>query len=326
MSAYQRAYTVLQKRLPHFPVSYFSVVMGLAGFTIVLQKAETFLNAPRGASLISLGCATVLFVLMLVFYGMKIWQRFDFVRKELRHPVKLHFFPTISISLLLLSVAYLPLSNEISGYFWMTGVVLHSALMLFTLHAWMHWDIFKPQHMNPAWFIPAVGNILVPIVGVVHAPVELSWFYFSVGFYFWIILSTIFFLRIFFHEPLTQKLLPTLCILIAPPSVGLIAYVQLIGRVDVFASMLYNIALAMTILLLSQGYLFVRLPFYLSWWAYSFPIAAIGIASVHMYHATTTPMYKYLFIFFSVVLAGCIAILVLKTVSAIKKGTICVEE
>ena len=43
---------------------------------------------------------------------------------------------------------------------------------------------------NP-WFIPVVGNIIVPIAGVDDAPAEVSWFFFSFGLIFWIALFTL---------------------------------------------------------------------------------------------------------------------------------------
>jgi tellurite resistance protein TehA-like permease len=39
----------------------------------------------------------------------------------------------------------------------------------------------KIHFMNPAWFIPVVGNILIPIAGVEYMPKAFSFFYFTVG-------------------------------------------------------------------------------------------------------------------------------------------------
>jgi tellurite resistance protein len=118
--------------------------------------------------------------------------------------------------------------------------------------------------MNPAWFIPAVGNILVPIVGIIHAPAEISWFFYSIGFFFWIILLIIFFNRIIFHSPLPEKLLPTLFILIAPPAVGFVSLVKLTGEVGDFSKILYYFGLFLTLLLMFQFNIFKKIKFYLS--------------------------------------------------------------
>jgi tellurite resistance protein len=162
---------------------------------------------------------------------------------------------------------------------------------------------------------------------VSHFNPELSWFFFSFGLLFWIILLVIFFYRIFFHEPLTEKMLPTLFILIAPPAVGFISYFKLTGEVNDFSKILYYSAVFFAFLLLSQVTIFKNIKkFYLSWWAYSFPLAAISIATALMYHQTRMIVYKYIFVSLIIILFSVIAILGYKTIKAIKRIEICVEE
>jgi tellurite resistance protein len=49
---------------------------------------------------------------------------------------------------------------------------------------------------------------------------------------------------------------------------------------------LYYIGLFLTLLLLTQASRFFNIKYYLSWWAYSFPLAAISIATLVMYQKT----------------------------------------
>ncbi len=128
---------------------------------------------------------------------------------------------------------------------------------------WIHHDHFEVQHLNPAWFIPAVGNVLVPVAGVQLGFIEISWFFFSIGMLFWVILLTIIFNRIMFHNPMQDKLIPTLFILIAPPAVGFIAYMKLAGELDAFARILYFAGLFLTMLMLIQVKRFAKLQFFL---------------------------------------------------------------
>ena len=55
---------------------------------------------------------------------------------------------------------------------------------------------------------------------------------------------------------------------------------------DPFARVLYYSGLFLTLLLATQVGRFLRIPFYLSWWAYAFPLAAIAIATLVMYERT----------------------------------------
>jgi len=249
-----------QNRLANFPVSSFSIVMGLAGFTIAWEKAQKAFDLDLGITPIFAGIASFIFIVISLIYLTKLIKHPNSVKMEIKHPIKLNFFPAISISLLLLSIVFLSINKAISLPLWIVGTTLHLAFTLYVISSWMHHDHFKINHMNPAWFIPAVGNVLVPIAGVALGYIDISWFFFSIGMLFWIILLVIFFNRILFHDPMATHLLPTLFILIAPPAVGFLAYTRLNGGIDNFGHFLYFVALFLTMLLLSQIKYFIRLP------------------------------------------------------------------
>ena len=313
-------------RIKYFPVSFFSVILGMSGFTIAFQKAEQVLQMPIHLSWYILMMTILFFIIISVVYLTKMIRFKDDVKNEFNHPIKLSFFPTFSISLLLLSVAFLSVNMIISKYLWLTGAIIHFIFTIKIISIWIQHTKFEIKHMNPAWFIPAVGNILVPVAGVSHFSSEISWLFFSIGLFFWIALFIIFFNRIIFHNPLPDKLLPTLFILIAPPAVGFISLVKLMGEINEFSKILYYFGLFIVFLLFAQINLFKKIKFYLSWWAYSFPIAAITIATILMFHETNILMFKYLsWILFSM-LNAIIILLLAKTTIAISKKEICVEE
>ncbi len=312
-------------RLKYFPMSFFSITMGMSGMVIILQKMETFLDLFKVSSYF-LVLTVILFVLFLIIYFFKFIIFRKYVIEEFDNPIKLNFFPTFSISLLLLSIAFLVISPSISKYLLIMGAIIHLIFTIKIISIWIYRTDFKITHMNPAWFIPAVGNILVPISGVKFLPIEISWFFFSIGLMFWIILLIIFFNRIIFHEPLPEKLLPTLFILIAPPAVGFISLVKLTEQFDSFSKILYYFALFLVLLLFSQFRIFTKVKFYLSWWAYLFPITAITTATFLMFHETKTIFFKNLFIVFLTISILLFLILFIKTIQAIIKKELCVEE
>lgn len=128
-----------------------------------------------------------------------------------------------------------------------------------------------------------------------------------------------------FHHPLPDKLLPTLFILIAPPAVGFISYLKLAGGLDGFGRLLYFSALFLTLLLFLQIPRFVRLPFYLSWWAYSFPLAALTVATLAMHDVTGLPVYGFLAWLLLGILYAVVVYLIARTLHAIVRHQICVE-
>ena len=198
---------------------------------------------------------------------------------------------------------------------------------IFIISEWIRHDRFKIEHMTPGWFIPIVGSVIVPIAGVKHGLVELSWFFFSVGIIFWLILLVIVMYRMFFHAPIAERLLPTLFILFAPPAIGFIAYVRLTGGgIDSFGRVLYYFSLFMFFLVLYQLPRLMKINFYLSWWAYSFPMAAKTLASFLMLSLVHDPLIAAIAWFELAFLTVIIAILVVRTITAITRGEICVED
>lgn len=313
-------------RLSNMPVSFFAVAMGLSGLTLAWEKAQQvrFLPVHAGGALTII--TSGVFLALLGFYTAKCVIYRPQVMRELGHPVRLSFFPAITISLLLLSAATFEFHTGLSKALWIVGAAGHLALTLYVLGAWINQTHFEIHHMNPAWFIPVVGNIVAPIAGVQHGLIEPSWFFFSIGLVFWVVLMVIVFYRIIFHNPLPDKLAPTLFILIAPPAVGFVSYVKLTGGLDPFARVLFFAALFITLLLFTQLAKFARLKFFLSWWAYSFPLAAMTVASLVMAELTGKGWYHTLGMTMFVVLNLVLALLIVRTIEAMLRGQICVAE
>jgi len=313
-----------EARLRHFPVSFFAMVMGLTGLSIAWRQAQTVFALPVDLATPILVLAGLSFAVLLAFYLIKLLRWREAVIAELGHPIHLNFFPTVSISLLLLAVGTLPHSLALAGVLWVLGSTLHLLLTLYVMGVWIHHDRFEIHHINPAWFIPMVGNVLVPIAGVPLGFAEVGWFYFSIGILFWLILFAIIVYRMLFHHPLPERLVPTFFILIAPPAVGFIAYLQLVGDLDPFARVLYYSGLFLTLLLASQAPRFLRISFYLSWWAYAFPLAAITIATLIMYERTGIAAFAGIGWLLLTLVTLVVVYLLARTAEAVAANSICV--
>ncbi len=271
-------------RLANLPISFFASVMGLAGLTLAWHKAVHTLHiADDRVPLALAGFAVLVFGALLALYATKLLLHPAQVMEEYHHPVRLHFIPTVSISTLLLSIVAHALWPAVAAPLFVVGASLHLVLTLVVLNSWFNRDHYQVTHLNPAWFIPIVGNVLVPLTGVPLGFVELSWFFFAIGLVFWLVLFAIIVNRVLFHNPLPERMAPTLFILIAPPAIGFLSYVKLTGSLDAGARILYYFALFMTLFLATQAPRLLRAKFFLSWWAYSFPLAAITIATLTMY-------------------------------------------
>ena len=323
-----------QPRLPYFPVSFFSMIMGLSGYTLTLIRLDELglLTRVTNFSLLGLQVSLVeifaalsiaLFIVLSALYAAKAIRHRESVIAELDHPAMLSFFPTITISLILIGTFLATWVPSLALLIWQIGGIGQLLLTLLILTRWIHHDHFEIHHISPAWFIPAVGNILVPLAGVENASMELNWFFFSIGLLFWILLFTIIMYRMIFHHPMPENLLPTLFIMIAPPAVGCISYLHLVPDLDNFARFLYYSALFLTLLLLVQTPRFARLPFSLSWWAYSFPLAAMTVASLMMYEETSKDYFLVISYALLLILTVVILLLLVRTFNAARHNRIC---
>jgi tellurite resistance protein len=315
----------IPNRLEFFPVMMFAIVMGLSGLSLVLIKAHEVLTLSsfwgNTLSLITLA----IFVFIFGTYVVKIVKYPHMVKEELAHPVRINFFAAISISFILVSMIMKSININIAFGLFVIGAVLHLFFTFYTLRFWITKNV-EILHSNPAWFIPIVGNLIVPIGGVGFVDNALLLFYFSIGIFFWIIMLAIILNRIIFHHQFAQKFMPTLFILIAPPSIGLLSYFKLTQSLDMFANILFNLGLFFTLLLLFMYQSFLHIKFFISWWAFTFPLATIALASMLMFEQTNSPFYAYLSYFFILFLTIVVIIVAYNTLKHIAKKEICIME
>lgn len=314
-----------ENRLKFFPIMMYAITMGMGGLTIAYQKAAQWIGFPHiiGTSLMYI--TTLTFILVSAIYIVKYFKYTEAVKKEFAHPIRVNFFAAISISMLMLAIIYKEAYPNISAIFWYPGTLLHFYLTMHTIAFWIN-DNQELAHSNPAWFIPIVGNVLVPVAGIGFASQGILIYFFSVGMFFWVILLSIILNRIIFHHQLAVKFMPTLFIFIAPPAVGFIAYFKMFHQLDFFAMFLFNIALFFTFLVAFMYKNFMKIEFFISWWAFVFPIAAMAIAAMLMYVKTHDPILLALSYIMISVVTIVIAVVIYQTIIHMNKHDICIKE
>ncbi len=317
--------SIPSNRLQFFPIMMFATVMGLAGLTLVYKRGSEILQLPIFISTLIMFFTTIVFFIIVYLYISKIIKHKDEVEKELSHPVRINFFAASSISTLLLSMVYRHNIDLISQSLFFIGAVLHIFFTFYTIKFWINNNL-EMQHSNPAWFIPIVGNLIVPIAGKGFINDSILYFYFSIGIFFWIILFAIILNRIIFHAQFMPKFMPTLFILIAPPAIGFISYIKLTGNLDFFAQILFNLGLFFTILVFVMYKNFINIKFFISWWAFTFPMAAITLATILMYELKNYWFYSFLAYFLMIITTIVVLLVARQTLIHMKKKEICIME
>lgn len=272
-----------EKGLQYFPIALFSSVMGVSGVAISLRLVEDLWVNRFIASNVLTGLATFMFIINAVILIYRLAYHLDEVKQDYQHPLKMNFFGAISISLLLLAVLYYNFNETLSFYVWLAGAILQVGLTLKVLTTLIWERTLEVSQFNAAWVIPIVGNIVVPLAGVLHVDEVINWIFFSIGISFSVFYFTIFIFRMFFYPTPPAKLRPTLFILLAPPGVGFVSYIKLAGNMDAFAYILYGVAFYIGMLFIYQIKRFIAAPFSVAWWAFLFPSAAVTNATIYLY-------------------------------------------
>ncbi|APW40593.1 hypothetical protein RD110_09610 [Rhodoferax koreense] len=266
-------------------IAMFGMVMGIGGLSNAWAAAARTLGVPLWISQVLLVLALLAFVLLVVAHLAKLGFCFREVAEEFAHPVRSSFFPATSVSMVVLSIGLRAYSLPLAQALWWLGAAMHFVLAVTLIRRW----VLHAQDeavLTPAWFIPVVGNILVPVGGVPLGHVEISWFFFSVGLIFWLSFFTIVLHRVLFVPAMSQRSMPTLFILLAPPSIGLSAYLAFTGgQAGALGDILYCLALFIAILLATLWRHVAHGAFFMSWWAMTFPADGWAGATIAFFHA-----------------------------------------
>ena len=231
--------------LDYLPVGLFGSVMGLTALSVAWHLAQARYGTPEWVAPLIAATAVLAFVSLLIGYGVKLATAPDAVRAEFRHPIAGNLFGTVPISLLLLPIVVPPYARLLAQALWISGAVGMVLFAWFIVNRWMS-DRQQAAHATPAWIIPVVGLLDVPLAlpSLGLPPMHgLMVFALAVGLFFAVPLFTLVFSRLVFEPPLPDALKPSLLILAAPFAVGYSAYSVTAGQADLFAEALYMLML-----------------------------------------------------------------------------------
>jgi tellurite resistance protein len=310
-----------QNALQFLSVNSFGAVMGISGLSLAWRLSHKLFGT---SSLISelIGLfAIIIFVLLFIFYTIKLVKFPHKVFAEFSNPIAGNFFGAITVGILLLSSIVLPYSQKLGEVVWIVGTTLTLLLSYFLVSR-----LFKvkqdPLHAVPAMLIPGVANLNVPVTGVtmpfawVH---EVNLFFLAIGGILALIFLIFVIARLINHDPMAAAMTPSLLILIAPFEVGFLAYVNMTQSFDMLASILFYFGLFLfTVLFFKASNR--SIPFGTTWWAISFPLAVLSNATLkYAIYLNTWPM-KGIAAIILILVTVVIAALFIRTINHLING------
>ena len=310
--------------LDFLPVSIFGAVMGLSGLCFAWRIADKLWGLNFGISEPVAVIAIGLFIILTVAFIVKFRNNPSLPIKELDHPVAGSFYATFIISLLLIPGLLLPYAPALATLIWVIAALAMLLFAWYVLRKWLdHQQL--PENAMPAWVIPIVGTLDVPIVGAhlhIYGIHEICMVFFGIGLVFTFILLTMIVSRLMFQAAIPTPMQPTLLILTGPLALAFTGYESLTGIQDVFATVIFYFNIFLFALLASKIIILPKAcPFFVSWLSVSFPMAAVTISALH--YAEHRPGMSHMIIAaaFLFVTTLVIIFLAIQTLYRIFKGT-----
>ena len=261
------------------PINLFASVMGVTGLSLAWRQAVNLIAMPPLPGEIFGWLGVAIFVALAVTYTIKLARHPGAVHAEFAHPVVGNFFGTIAIGLLLISAFLFRYNAAFAEGVWMAGTVLTIVLAYVVVQKFLT----SPQKGDttlPPLILPGVATLDITVTGAgmpfewAH---EVNLFAFAIGAVMALVLIVLIFQRLRHFEALPAASRPMLMMLVAPFAVGFLAYTNL-REVDMLASVLIYFGWFL-FLVLAPVVFRVENSFGVAWWAISFPLAALSIAS-----------------------------------------------
>lgn len=254
----------LLKRLP-IPIS--GLMLGLAATgNLVLSYGSIYRNI--------FGFISAIILMLLVI---KVVVEPNAITEGLNNPVVCSVIPTFSMSIMLLSAYIKPYFSLLAFGFWIIGLLLHAALIIyFTLKYILKFDIKK---VFPSYFIVYVGIVAASVTAPTFGQALLGQYIFWFGLITYFILLPVVLYRIFSVKKIPEPAQPTIAIFAAPASLCLAGYLNSFQvKSMAMVSFLACLALIMTIGVLLKLPKLLKIKFYPSYSSFTFPFVISGIA------------------------------------------------
>lgn len=250
------------------PVPLCGVMLGMAALGNLLQSYSEGIRYVCGVF------AAVLLVLILLklimFPGM--------VKEDLANPIMASVAGTFSMALMILSTYVKPFIGQTAYYIWLFAIVLHIVLIIyFTVKFLLKLQMPK---VFASYYIVYVGIAVAAITAPVYEKLSVGSAAFWFGFVTLILLFVLVTYRYVKFRQVPDPVKPLICIYAAPVSLCIAGYVQSVTpKTYGFLVAMFIVATVLYVFALVKAVGYLKLPFYPSYAAFTFPFVISAIAS-----------------------------------------------
>lgn len=150
-----------QPKLAYFSIALFASVMGIGGLALAFKKVSLFkefaFSSFFNISSMTFGIlASVIFVILLISYILRMFLYIEHFKADIKHQVKINFLSSIPISMLILVAFWSSYKDSIIielNIIFYSASILQLVIALYVISFWFK-NSMKNNLLSPAWFIP----------------------------------------------------------------------------------------------------------------------------------------------------------------------------
>ncbi|MEA3490255.1 MAG: hypothetical protein U9R44_07990 [Candidatus Omnitrophota bacterium] len=168
---------MFKKIIKNFGPEWGAAVMGTAAICITMQLSSEVARPFSPLLYVGLGfylLATAMFIAFLIPWTLRFFIYPEEVKKDMRHPIRGNFFPTMPICFILAGTG----TNKLGPILFGPWFAYHLSMVFFFLGAigififgflllriqFLNKDV-RLEHANFSWFIPPVSHLIIPVLG-----------------------------------------------------------------------------------------------------------------------------------------------------------------
>ncbi|CAD6332697.1 unnamed protein product [Miscanthus lutarioriparius] len=279
--------------LLRFPINAFGMCLGVSSQamlwkTLQSEPSTAFLHVSPAVNHALWWVSASLMSLVSFIYLLKVVFYFEAVRREFHHPIRVNFFFAPWIACLFLVKGLPHPVTDINHVVW---YILMAPILLLDLKIYGQWmsggDRRLSKVATPTNHLAVVGNFVGALLGAKMGLREVPIFFFAVGVVHYLVLFVTLYQRLPTNAQLPKELHPVFFLFIAAPSVASVGWARLCGEFNYAAKILYFTSLFLYMSLVVRINLFRGVRFSLAWWAYTFPMTSVAIATAVYASAVT---------------------------------------
>lgn len=250
------------------PIPICGVMLGAAALGNLLQSYSEGIRYVCGVF--------AAFLLVLVLLKLILFPKA--VAEDMQNPIMASVSATFPMALMLLTTYVKPFIGQAAYYIWFLAIILHVILIIyFTVKFIVKLQMPK---VFASYFIVYVGIAVAAVSAPVHEKTEVGSITFWFGFVCLLLLLVLVSYRYIKFKDIPNPAKPLICIYAAPASLCVVGYVQSVTPKSFgFLMVMFVLACVLYIFALVKAAEYLKLPFFPSYAAFTFPFVISAIAA-----------------------------------------------